>query len=90
MSRSVKLEDEANGSTNGIDPALQMIKEFTPEIQKETKSGSGAPLIGSVAMTKQNGNTEKKFIQFLQIIERNKQRNPNDQPLALRDFVIGI
>ena len=41
-------------------------------------------------MTKQNGNTEKKFIQFLQIIERNKLRQPNEQPLALKDFVIGI
>jgi hypothetical protein len=75
MSRSVNLDED------GALPAvliLPKIKEMSAEKVSPKKAPrlssnpNQPPLLHSVAMTKQNGNTEKKFINFLQIIERNK------------------
>jgi len=43
-----------------------------PKIKETEKP----PLLDSVAMSKNNGNNEKKFISFLQSIERNKSLQP--------------
>jgi hypothetical protein len=47
-----------------------------PHIKEIQQSEMKPPLLTSVAFTKQNGNNEKKFITFLQTIDRNKNQNP--------------
>lgn len=48
------------------------------------------PLIDSIAFTKHNGNTERKFFDFVNAIEKSKQTAPGQQPLCLKDFQMGI
>lgn len=82
MSKSVNLDEE--GILPGGTIVLPKIKDMSAEKVSPKKAprlntnSKEPPLLHSVAMTKQNGNTEKKFIQFLQIIERNKLKTPNE------------
>lgn len=62
---SVNQRQELSKSVNLQNGGLPKIRE----VEK-------APLLDSVAMSKNNGNNEKKFIQFLQSIERNKTLQP--------------
>jgi hypothetical protein len=67
---SANQRQEMSKSVNFQNSAMPKIKETDKP-----------PLLDSVAMSKNNGNNEKKFITFLQSIERNKSLQPGQQPL---------